>query len=42
MRQHGGIASKARDAAIGVLEYDEVKLAAASGNLSSNFTDSPE
>jgi hypothetical protein len=32
-RQHGGIADEASHAAISVLEYDEVKLAAASRNL---------
>ena len=36
-RQHGGIARKASDAAIGVLKYDEVKLPAASRNLSGNL-----
>jgi hypothetical protein len=41
-RQHGGIADEASNAAISVLEYDEVKLAAASRNLSRNLTDSPE
>ena len=38
----GGVADKASDAAIGVLKNDDVKLAATSGNLSGNFTDSPE
>ena len=42
VRQHGGIASKASHAAIGVLEHDDVKLPAASRNFSGNFTDSPE
>jgi hypothetical protein len=42
MRQHGGVARKASDAAIGVLKYDDVKLKAASRNLSGNHTDSPE
>jgi hypothetical protein len=42
MRQHGGVARKASDAAIGVLKYDEVKLPASSGNLSGNRTNSPE
>jgi hypothetical protein len=41
-RQHVGIADEASDAAISVLEYDEVKLATASRNLSRNLTDSPE
>ena len=40
--QHRGIADESSDAAISVLEYDEVKLAAASRNLSRNLTDSPE
>jgi hypothetical protein len=42
VRQLGGIAGKASDAAIGVLKHDEVKLPAASRNLSGNLTDSPE
>jgi hypothetical protein len=41
-RQHGGIADKASDAAIGVVEYDDVKLPATSRNLSGNLTDAPE
>src|SRR5580692_5580063 len=40
-RQHGGIAGEASNPAIGVLEYDDVKLPAASRNLSGNLTDSP-
>ena len=39
VRQHGGVARKARDAAIGVLKYDDVTLPAASRNLSGNLTD---
>ncbi len=39
-RQQRRVASEARDAAIGVLKYDEVKLPAASRNLSGNLTDS--
>jgi len=42
VRQHGGVASKPSDAAIGVLKYDDVKLPATSRNLSGNFSDSPE
>ena len=42
LRQHGGVARKASDAAIGVLKYDDVKLSAASRNLSGNLADSPE
>jgi hypothetical protein len=42
MRQHGGIARKASNAAIGVVKYDEVKLTAASRKLSGNLTNSPE
>src|SRR5580700_10498246 len=41
-RQKCRVASEARDAAIGVLKYDEVKLPAASRNLSGNLTDSSE
>ena len=41
-RQHGGIAGEASDAAIGVLKYDDVKLPAASRDLSGNLSDSPE
>jgi len=40
--QDGGVVQKASDAAIGVLKYDDVKLPAASRNLSGNLTDSPE
>ena len=40
--QHGGVAHKASDAAIGVLKYDNVKFTAPSGNLPCNFADSPE
>jgi hypothetical protein len=42
VRQLGNVAGKASDAAIGVLKHDQVKLAAASGDLSGNLTDSPE
>jgi hypothetical protein len=42
VRQHGGVARKASDAAIGVLKNYEVELPAPSRNLSSNLTDSPE
>jgi hypothetical protein len=41
-RQQRRIASEARDAAIGVLKYDEVKLPAASRNLFGNLTDGSE
>jgi hypothetical protein len=41
-RQDGGVVQKANDAAIGVLKYDDVKLTAASRDLSGNLTDSPE
>jgi hypothetical protein len=40
--QQGGVASKASDAAIGVVKYDDVKLATTSGNFSGNLTDSTE
>jgi hypothetical protein len=42
VRQHARVACKASDAAIGVMKYDEVKLTAASRNLSGNLADSPE
>ena len=42
VRQHSGLAGEASDAAIGVLEYDEVKFPAACRNTSRNFTDSPK
>jgi hypothetical protein len=42
VRQHGGVARKACDAAIGVLKNYHVELPAPSRNLSSNLTDSPE
>jgi hypothetical protein len=42
VRQHGGIVYKASDAAIGLLQYDDVKFTASSRNFSGNFTDSPE
>ncbi len=42
MREHSGVAHKPSDAAIGVLKYDDVKLPAASRNLSGDLTDSPE
>jgi hypothetical protein len=42
VRQHGGVARKASDAAIGVLKNYDVELPAPSRNLSSNLTDSPE
>src|SRR5580700_11399958 len=41
-RQKCRVASEARDAAIGVLKYDEVKLPAASRDLSGNLTNSSE
>jgi hypothetical protein len=34
VRQHGRVAGKTSDAAVGVLKYDDVKLPAASRNLS--------
>jgi hypothetical protein len=42
MRQPGGVAGEAGDAAVGVLKQDEVKLAAAPRNLLDNLTDSSE
>jgi len=42
VRQHSGVARKASHAAIGVLKYDDVKLPAASRNLSGDLTDSSE
>jgi hypothetical protein len=42
VRQQGGVARKASDAAIGVVKHDDVKLPAASRNLFGNLTDSPE
>ena len=42
VRQLVGVAGEASDATIGVLKHDEVKLPAASRNLSGNLTDSAE
>jgi hypothetical protein len=42
MRQHGRVAREASDAAIGVLQNDEVKRSASSWSLSGDLTDSPE
>jgi len=42
VRQHGGVARKASDAAIGVLKNYHVELPAPSRTLPSNLTDSPE
>jgi hypothetical protein len=42
VHQQGWVAYKASDAAIGVMKHDDVKLNAASRNLSGNLTDSPE
>jgi hypothetical protein len=42
VRQHGSLACEASDAAIGVVEYDEVKFPTACGNTPRNFTDSPK
>jgi hypothetical protein len=42
VRQHGGFACKPSDAASGVLKYDDVKLPAASGNVSGSLADLPE
>ncbi len=41
-RQSVGVAGKTSNAAIGMLKYDDVKISAASRNLSSNLTDSPK
>jgi len=41
VRQHGGVAHKASDAAICVSKND-VKFTAATGNLPGHFTDSPK
>jgi hypothetical protein len=37
VRQHGGVARKASDTAVGVLQCDDVKPSAASRNLSGNL-----
>ncbi len=42
VRQLGGVARKPSDAAIGVLKHDQVKLPAASGNLSRDLADPPQ
>jgi hypothetical protein len=42
VRQPGGVSRKASDAAISVLQYDDVKLPAASRNLSGDLVDSSE
>jgi hypothetical protein len=42
VRQHRRVASKASDAAIGVMKYHEVVFTAASENPSRNLADSPE
>jgi hypothetical protein len=42
VRQHCRIARKASDTAVRVLKHDEVKLPAASSNLSGNLSDSSE
>jgi hypothetical protein len=42
VRQQGWIPGEARNAAVGVLQYDQVKLPAASRNFSGNLPDSSE
>ena len=42
VREFGGVAREAGDAAIGVVKHDQVKLPAAASNLSENLTDSSE
>ena len=42
VRQQGWVVGQSRDAAIGVLKYDEMELPAASRNRSGNLTDPSE
>src|SRR5277367_3634317 len=42
VRQQGGVAFKASNAAVGVMKYHKVKLTTASWSLSHNLADSPE